>query len=42
MEMNQDYIVETLRNQGVPESEIQTRLMKWKMAQATGGSYNPI
>lgn len=42
MEMNQNYIVEALRNQSVPDSEIQTRLMKWKMSQATGGSYNPI
>lgn len=42
MEMNQNYIVEALRNQGVPDPEIQTRLMKWKMSKATGGSYDPI
>ncbi len=37
--MNQDYIVETLRNQGVPESEIQARLQRWKVGE---GSYDPI
>ncbi len=37
--MNQDYIVETLRNQGVPESEIQSRLQRWKVGE---GSYDPI
>ena len=39
MEMNQDYIVETLRNQGVPESEIQSRLQRWEIGK---NCYDPI
>ena len=39
MEMNQDYIVETLRNQGVPESEIQARLQRWEIGKKC---YDPI
>lgn len=43
METNQDYyIVETLRNQGVPESEIQSRLQLWERSRSVGGSYDPI
>ena len=38
--MNQDYIVEALKNQGVNPEEIETRLMKWKMS--TSGHYDPI
>ena len=38
--MNQNYIVEALKNQGVNPDEIQTRLMKWKMS--TSGQYNPL
>lgn len=37
---NQDYVVEALRNQGVPDSEIQTRLMKAKIS--TSGAYDPL
>ena len=39
MDMNQDYIVETLRNQGVPESEIQSRLQRWEIGK---NCYDPI
>ena len=39
MEMNQDYIVEKLRNQGVPESEIQSRLQRWEIGK---NCYDPI
>ena len=42
MEINQDYIVETLRNQGVLESEIQSRLQLWERSRSVGGSYDPI
>lgn len=42
MEMNQDYIVTTLRNQGVPESEIQARLQLWERSRSVGGSYDLI
>ncbi len=37
--LNQNLIVTTLRNQGVPESEIQARLQRWKVGE---GSYDPI
>lgn len=39
MELNQDNIVEQLRNQGLSEGEISSRLQKWKSA---NGTYNPI
>ena len=39
MELNQNLIVETLRSQGLPECEIQTRLRRWKVGE---GSYDPI
>lgn len=39
---NQDCIVERLRDMGIPESEIESRILKWRMAKATGGSYDPI
>ena len=35
MELNQNLIVTTLRNQGVPESEIQTRLRRWNVGEAS-------
>ena len=42
MEMNQNLIVRQLMNMGLSDEEIEERLMKWKMAQVTGGSYNPL
>lgn len=39
MELNQNLIVTTLRNQGVPESEIQARLQRWEVGQ---NCYDPI
>ena len=39
MEMNQDYIVETLRNLCISESEIQSRLQRWEIGK---NCYDPI
>ncbi len=39
MELNQNLIVETLRNQGIPESEIQSRLQRWEIGK---NCYDPI
>lgn len=39
MELNQNLIVTTLRNQGVPESEIQARLLRWEIGKKC---YDPI
>ena len=39
MELNQNLIVTTLRNQGVPESEIQARLQRWDTGK---NCYDPI
>ena len=41
-ELDQNYIVTELRKSGIPEDEIQRRVMKWKMAQGTGGTYYPL
>lgn len=40
--MNQDYIVEQLRGQGLSDNEIQERLQRWEMSRNCGGSYDPI
>lgn len=40
MELNQNIIVEKLRDLGIPESEIETRLMRLKMS--TSGHYDPL
>lgn len=42
MELNQNLIVETLTNRGVSSDEIQSRLLRWQMSKATGGSYDPL
>lgn len=42
MEMNQDYIVEQLRGQGLSDNEIQARLQLWEKSRNCGGSYDPI
>lgn len=40
--MNQDYIVEQLKGQGLSDNEIQERLQRWEMSRNCGGSYDPI
>jgi hypothetical protein len=41
-QMNQNYIVEQLRGQGLSNNEIQIRLQLWEKSRNCGGSYDPV
>lgn len=41
-QINQNIIADQLKDLGLTDEEIQSRLLKWKMAVKTCGSYNPL